>query len=93
IPPRKGAQLWQDDYLKDRNRNLRGVRRQGLAGWKRGSGYHTRSLVEIAFFRLKTIFSDRLRSRRDDNQTTEAMIRCVALNRMTSLGMPDSYRI
>lgn len=93
IPPRKGSTLWQDDYLKDRNQNLRGVRRLGLKGWKRHSGYHRRSLVETAFFRLKTIFSDKLRSRRDDTQATEAMIRCEALNRMTSLGMPDSYRV
>lgn len=93
IPPRKGSQLWQNDYLKDRNRNLRGVERHGLAGWKKRSGYHRRSLAETAFFRLKAIFSDRLRSRRDDTQMTEALLRCAALNRMTQLGIPDSYRI
>ena len=93
IPPRKGSQLWRDDYLKDRNRNLRGVENYGLKGWKKRSGYHRRSLVETAFFRLKAIFSDKLRSRRDDTQATEAMIRCAALKRMTGLGMPDSYRI
>jgi hypothetical protein len=93
IPPRKGSQLWQDDYLKDRNRNLRGINKHGLKGWKKRIGYHRRSLVETAFLRLKTIFSDKLRSRRDDTQATEAMIRCAALNRMTSLGLPDSYRI
>jgi len=93
IPPRRGSTVWQDEYLKDRNRNLRGVQRHGLKGWKKRSGYHRRSLVETAFFRLKTIFSDKLRSRRGDTQATEAMIRCAALNRMTSLGMPDSYRV
>jgi IS5 family transposase len=93
IPPRSGSRRWQEEYLKDRNRNLRGVERHGLKGWKRRSGYHRRSLVETAFFRLKTIFSERLRSRRNDTQATEALIRCVALNRMTGLGMPDSYRI
>ena len=93
IPPRKGSTLWGDDYLKERNKNLRGVRRHGLEGWKRRSGSHTRSLVETAFYRLKAIFSDRLRNRREDTQTTEAMIRCMALNRMTDLGMPDSYAL
>jgi hypothetical protein len=93
IPPRQGSVVWQDQYLKDRNRNLRGVEKHGLKGWKKRSGYHRRSLVETAFFRLKAIFSDKLRSRRDDTQATEAMIRCMALNRMTSLGLPDSYRI
>ena len=92
IPPRQGSTLWQEGYLKDRNRNLRGVEKHGLKGWERRSGYHRRSLVETAFFRLKTIFSDRLRNRRDDTQVTEAMIRCAALNRLTGLGLPDSYR-
>ena len=93
IPPRKGSTLWEDSYLKDRNKNLRGVRKLGLEGWKRQSGYHTRSLVEAAFFRLKRIFSDNLRGQRDDTQATEALIRCSALNQMTQLGMPDSYRV
>jgi hypothetical protein len=93
IPPRKGSVHWQDDYLKDRNRNLCGVKKHGLRGWKKRSGYHRRSLAETAFFRLKAIFSDKLRSRHDDTQATEALIRCTALNRMTSLGLPESYRI
>jgi Transposase DDE domain len=93
IPPRQRSTLWEDDYLKDRNKNLRGVRRLGLEGWKKRSGYHKRSLVETAFYRLKTIFSDRLRNRREDTQTTEVMIRCMALNRITQLGMPESSRV
>jgi hypothetical protein len=93
IPPRSGSTLWQDDYLKDRNRNLRGVERHCLKGRKKRSGYYRRSLVETAFFRLKTIFSERLRSRSDETQASEAMIRCAALNRMTSLGMPASQRV
>jgi DDE family transposase len=93
IPPRSGSSLWQDEYLKDRNRNLRGIEKHGAKGWKKRSGYHRRSLVETAFFRLKTIFSEWLRSWRDDTQAAEAVIRCMALNQMTSLGMPDSYRI
>lgn len=91
IPPRKGSTLWKDSYLKDRNKNLRKMRKYGSKGWKKESGYHTRSLVETTFFRLKTIFSDKLRSRRDETQVTEVMIRCAALNRMSELGLPDSY--
>ena len=93
IPPRQRSTLWGDDYLEDRNSNLRQVRRLGLEGWKKRSGYHKRSLVETAFYRLKTIFSDRLRGRRADTQATEAMVRCAALNRMTRLGMPESSRV
>jgi hypothetical protein len=91
IPPRKGSVVWADEYLRDRNSNLQQVKRLGVKGWKRKAKYHRRSLVECAIFRLKTIFSDRLRARAVDRQATEVMVRCLALNRMTKLGMPDSY--
>lgn len=91
IPPRRRSVLWGNDYLRDRNSNLRQVRRLGLEGWKKRSGYHKRSLVEATFYRLKVIFTDRLRGRRSDTQAAEAMVRCAALNRMTQLGIPDTY--
>jgi hypothetical protein len=91
IPPRKGSVLWKDEYLKDRNSNLRQVEKLGAKGWKRKVNYHRRSLVETAIFRLKTLFSDRLRARAVERQRTEVMVRCLALNRMTKLGMPQSY--
>jgi len=69
------------------------LKKEGRKKWKKQIGYHRRSLVETAFFRLKTIFSDKLRSRREDRQATEMGVRCGALNRMTELGMPDSYVI
>jgi hypothetical protein len=91
IPPRKGSVLWKDEYLKDRNSNLRGVQKLGSKRWKRKVNYHRRSLVETAIFRLKTIFSDRLRAREVKRQMTEVLVRCLTLNRMTELGMPQSY--
>jgi hypothetical protein len=93
IPPRKGSVRWPDEYLRDRNANLRGVERHGAAGWKRRAKYHRRSLAETAVFRLKTIFSDRLRSREVGRQRTEVTVRCLALNRMTELGLPRSYAV
>ena len=44
-------------------------------------------------FRLKTIFGDKLSARLPDTQTTQALIRCLALNRMTCLGLPESYPV
>lgn len=93
IPPRKGSVLWTDQYLKERNNNLRGVQRIGAAAWKKKVGYHRRSLVETAIYRLKQLFSDKLRSREGQRQGTEMLVRCAALNRMTKLGMPQSYPI
>ena len=65
----------------------------GMAQWKVEVGYHRRSLAETTMFRLKTVFGDRLSSRRLERQQVEGRIRCAALNRMTSLGMPDSYAV
>jgi len=61
--------------------------------WKKKSNYHKSSLAETAMYRLKTIFDDSLRSKIFENQETEALLRCSALNKMTLLGMPDSYCI
>lgn len=97
IPPRKGAKIWRHGNSKAerhiRDQNLRRIRQVGRKEWKRESGYHRRSLAETAIFRFKAIFGDRLRTRKLDRQFNEMLIKCAALNRMTHLGMPDSYKV
>ena len=97
IPPRKNTHIWQHANSKEerlkRDENLRYIRKHGRAQWKQDSGYHIRSLAETIMFRLKTIFGDRLSARLLETQTTQALIRCLALNRMTHLGMPESYLV
>jgi len=95
IPPRKNARIWQHANSKQerlkRDENLRYIRKHGRQPWKKDSGYHIRSLAETIMFRLKIIFADKLSARLLETQTTQALIRCLALNRMTHLGMPESY--
>jgi hypothetical protein len=43
--------------------------------------------------RFKTISSDRLKAREWRRQETELRLRCAAMNRMTQLGMPQSYPV
>ncbi len=97
IPPRKGARIWQHGNWKAgrliRDENLREIRKKGRKKWKQESNYHRRSLSETGVFRFKTIFSDRLQSREIENQFSEMIIKCAALNRTTHLGMPDSYKV
>lgn len=97
IPPRKNARIWQHGNTKaerlKRDENLRAIRNQGRQAWKKQSGYHVRSLAETTMFRLKTIFGDGLSARLIETQTTQALIRCAALNSMTHLGMPQSYKV
>ena len=97
IPPRKDARIWQHGNRKAsphlRDENLRQIRHGGRKAWKRHSGYHRRSLAETAFFRFKTIFGDRLQTRTIENQFSELLLKCAVLNRMTHLGLPDSYKV
>ncbi len=97
IPPRKDARIWQHGNRKApphlRDENLRQIRHVGRAAWKRHSGYHRRSLAETAFFRFKTIFGERLQTRTLANQFSELLLKCTVLNRMTHLGLPDTYKV
>ena len=97
IPPRKNARIWQHGNSKaeplKRDENLRYIREHGRQQWKKDSKYHMRSLAETAMFRLKTFFGDELSARQLETQTTQALIRCLVLNRMTHLGMPESYPV
>lgn len=93
IPPRRGAASGRDPWLAQRNVSIRRMRAIGRERWTQEVGYHRRSLVETTFFRLKAIFGARLSTRRWRRQQTEAAIRCLALNRMTQLGMPDTYLV
>ena len=93
IPPRRDAVVRGKSPFEHRDENVREIKKLGRKRWKKESGYHTRSLVECAFFRLKTIFSEKLKARLREAQKIEAEMRCLALNRMTKLGMPKSYAI
>jgi transposase len=91
IPPKSNAVIGGKKWFEDRDDHLRKIQQADLKEWKKQSQYHRRSLVENAFHRLKTIFTGKLRSRTEDRQTTEALIRCAVMNRLTELGMPDSH--
>jgi hypothetical protein len=97
IPPRKDARIWKHGNTKarrlKRDENLRSIRKQGRRAWKKQSGYHVRSLAETTMFRLKPIFGDGLSARLIETQTTQALVRCAALNKMTHLGMPQSCKV
>jgi hypothetical protein len=97
VPPQRNARIWQHGNSSKpplpRDQNLRRIRHVGRKRWKQESGYHRRSLAETAVFRFKIIFGNTLRARTLPRQITEARIKGAALNRMTQLGMPDSYKV
>jgi hypothetical protein len=95
IPPGRHAQLRLEPSaaLKERNRNIRSIRSLGRREWPTRSGYSKRSMVENAIYRYKTIIGRGMRSRTLAGQQVEVQLACRVLNTMTSLGMPDSYRV
>ena len=95
IPLGRNAQLSTrpSTALKERNRNVRSIRALGRRAWHTHSGYSRRSLIENTMYRFKTIIGRNMRSRTFDGQQAEVQIACSILNTMTSLGMPDSYRV
>lgn len=97
IPPRRGAVITQHGNCfapeKARDKVVREIKKTGRKNWKIKTGYHKRSLAETAMYRIKTIFGGVLRSRLFETQAVEALLKCHILNRMTSLGMPESYAV
>ena len=92
IPPRKDAVLRQHGNCKapakPRDEILREIKRQGRKKWKLESGYHQRNLAETAMFRFKQLLGGKLNARLFQNQAVEALLKCKAINKITSLGMP-----
>lgn len=93
IPPQKRARIRSGSEFRDRNVAVLRGREAGRDEWKKEAGYHRRSLAETAMMRFKTIFSDRLKAREWRRQETEPRVRCAVMNRMTNLGMPQSYAV
>lgn len=93
IPPQVRARVRSGEEFRDRNAAVLRGREVGRDEWKKEAGYHRRSLAETAMMRLKRIFSDRLKAREWKRQETELRVRCAAMNKMTSLGMPQSYAV
>jgi hypothetical protein len=97
IPPRRGARIWQHGNAKAqrlaRDENLREIRRVGRKQWKQESGYHRRSLAETAMSRYKRMIGEKLQARDFARQSTETFVGVLVLNKMITLGMPQSYPV
>ncbi len=96
-PPKKNADvhakmrhhhIYEDEDWLKRNAVVKRCWSVGIDEWKRETGYHRRSLVENTYYRLKTIFGDRLHSRTIKNQHTESLIRARLINKFNAIGLP-----
>jgi hypothetical protein len=95
IPPGRDAQLSSQSSaaLQERDRKIRSIRELGRREWHTSSGYSQRSMAENTVFRHKAIIGRTMRNRTFDGQRVEVQLASKILNAMTSLGIPDSYRV
>lgn len=97
IPPCDHAQIKKSKrryrHIEARNQRVQQMKKSGRKKWKLQSGYHRRSLVETAMARFKRIIGPQLQAREWTRQQVEVQIGCAILNRVTHLGMPQSYKI
>lgn len=94
-PPRDGAYkgTTEESWEKERDGAIAAI--HGFGGddigrrlWKICSGYHERSLAEAAIFRIKKMFGGSLQARSLGAQKTEAICKCMIINKINKLGMP-----
>ncbi len=86
IPPRKSAGLWKKGH--PRNEAVLVMRKEGLAHWKKISGYHRRSLAETAMYRFKQLMMGKISLHNYNGQMGEVMAYVSAINKLNTLGMP-----
>ena len=89
IPPRKNAKPWLTATVgaAARNEALRASKYLGRALWRRWSGYHRRSRVEMKMHCVK-LLGQRPMARDFDRQVAEVQVRTAVLNAYTALGKP-----
>ncbi len=97
FPPRKNAALGDLDKETNvetqRDTNILSRDFLGEKEWKKLVGYGRRSLSENSFFRFKTIFGPKLRSRKIVQQAFEVAIKVKLLNQFTAIGLPISVPV
>ena len=61
---------------------------EGLAHWKKISGYHRRSLAETAMYRFQQLLAGKISLRKYNGQVGEALAYVSAINKLNTLGLP-----
>jgi hypothetical protein len=89
IPPDRNA-VYGDKNNEQRNRNILEIMLFGRMIWQRLRKYGKRNYSELAIQRYKRILGNALQARELVRQKQESIIGCSVLNKMTSLGMPES---
>jgi hypothetical protein len=96
IPPSRDATYKgaSSGWERERDENLAiiagfGGDEVGRKLWKKFTRYHKRSLVETTMYRVKKMFGERLKGRSVGTQQSEAICKCLIINEMNKLGLPQ----
>jgi hypothetical protein len=60
--------------------------------WQKERRYGQRNISELGIQRYKRILGRAMHARKFERQQQELMIGCGILNKMTHLGMPESFK-
>lgn len=95
IPPQSNAVTDTKGraYLKERNDDIKAIKRMGTKQWKVLTNYHQRSTAETFMFRYKVMLGGTLQARKISHQKTEVQVGCKILNRMLLLAKPQSEKV
>jgi hypothetical protein len=95
IPPRRMASPSSppEYVLEQRDAAIERISEVGRRQWRKEAGAHQQARAENGMFRYKRMIGDALRARKPDAQKREAMIAVNVINRMTTLGMPESVAV
>ena len=92
IPPAKNAIIASGANAM-RNRTITEIAANGRMSWQKERCYGQRNYSELGIQRYKRILGRAMHARKMPNQKQEFMLGCGVLNKMTSLGMPQSFRV
>ena len=95
IPPNSEAtpSRARDEVLRQRDAAIVRIAEVGRRRWRKEAGAHRQARAENAMLRYKRIIGEALRARKMATQATEARIGVSVLNRMTTLGKPNSVAV
>lgn len=94
IPMRRNGRPWHEDCpaASARNATLCATRPHGRAFWKRRTGYHVRSRIEVKMRCIKSC-GEPVAARDPGRQTAEIEIRVARINRFPALGNAENVRV
>ena len=92
IPPPSNAVISQNGNTQ-RDHHIRLLEEVGRIAWQKENDYGLRSHVELCMLRYKKIIGPSMKAREIPQKKTEGGIGARVLNRMTSLGMPESVKM